>query len=452
MTERDGIKKSIRTAALTISVIYIIIGGLWILLSDTLLAALVGDPVLFLRLQMIKGWIYVAVTGALLYGLISRYLMILEHSREIMEESESKYRYLFNIEPDALVLVDVATLRITEANEAAVNLYGYSREELIGLELTEIAFDPEDTRQRVRNAKAGDVLKLPMIYNRKKDDDIFPVEVSAVFFYLRKRLMLYIAMRDITDRVKLENEREDYIRRLEAADKAKTDFVSRVSHELRTPLTMIIGYIDLLLGGRLGGLQSGQPEALQVIRRQATVLSELVEQILSLSSLDAGKLRVNLQATDIAKIAAEMIEGYTSRFERKGLYLKCDIVGQLPLVKADPRHLTEALDNLLDNALKFTEAGGVTVRIEASDGCARLEVIDTGIGLTNEDKKHLFERFYQAEPVLTRIHGGTGLGLALIKGLMEAGGASVVAESEGPGKGSKFIIRVPVYSEEQPHP
>ena len=238
------------------------------------------------------------------------------------------------------------------------------------------------------------------------------------------------------------------VARLEKAEKMKSEFISRVSHELRHPLTMISGYTDLLATSRLGPLTAEQTEALRVTDSHVERLQGHIEDMLNLSVIESGQVNLDAGMIDIVSLMEKRVAFFQSVYDRKDLYLKLQIEYPISQLFGDLHQLTLVMDNLLDNACKFTDRGGATVRIKQQEGWVRLEIADTGIGVSEEDINHIFDRFYQAEPVLTRIREGTGLGLPIARILVDIQGGRIWAESAGRGCGSTFIVLLPIKGDE----
>jgi len=233
--------------------------------------------------------------------------------------------------------------------------------------------------------------------------------------------------------------------RLQALDRMKTRFIQNVSHELRTPLSVIIGYNDLLLSGQLGTPSPAQQEVLSIIARSANDLHELVLDTMSIIEVESR------QATpvdvDIVTIASEVITDFLPQINEKALDLQVDlaVTQVVPPVRIAAAHLRRVVSNLLGNALKFTATGGtISVLVRQQGDTVQLQVSDTGIGLTPEQCEHVFERFYQANSTLGNPARGTGLGLALVKEIVDVYGGRVEVASEGLGKGSTFTVWLPL--------
>ncbi len=226
----------------------------------------------------------------------------------------------------------------------------------------------------------------------------------------------------------------------ESADRIKSDFLSIVSHELRTPLVSIIGYNDLLLDGVAGKLSEEQVDALKKIGNNSKKLLELINAILEFNRLEAES--VELKEVKLSDLLKEIESETKSLISESGLNFVWNIVPDLPLHRTNPAKLKVVLKNLISNAVKFTEKGSVTVEAHRQDGGIEISVEDTGIGIAPEALPIIFEPFRQIENPLTRRHGGVGMGLYIVKRLLELLGGTIKVESEV-GRGSTFLIWLP---------
>jgi PAS domain S-box-containing protein len=228
----------------------------------------------------------------------------------------------------------------------------------------------------------------------------------------------------------------------ERASRLKDEFVATVSHELRTPLNAILGWTQIL---KKSDLQPAQlRHGLEIIERNTRVQTQLISDLLDVSRIITGKLRLEIQSIELGEIVRNAIQTVQPAADAKGIELRLEISQVEPIV-ADPERLQQVVWNLLSNAIKFTPQGGrVDVRIRTRDGHAEIKVADTGIGIRPEFLPILFERFRQADPSAARRFGGLGLGLAISKQLVELHGGTVTAESEGEGRGATFTINLPV--------
>ncbi len=228
---------------------------------------------------------------------------------------------------------------------------------------------------------------------------------------------------------------------LQEADRLKDEIVQNVSHELRTPLTFIKGYVDLLLDGSMGPLTEAQREAVEIIAEKTNLLARLVSDIVTLQRIERGML--SCEAVDIVALARVAVQGFQLTVTQPGLEITMEDPGGPLIVWGDRERLSQVLDNLLHNAVKFSPHGGrITVRIVDQGEHALVSVQDTGIGIPPDKLDRIFERFYQVDGSTKRRFGGMGLGLAIVKRIVEAHGGRVWAESEL-GKGSTFYFTIP---------
>ena len=228
---------------------------------------------------------------------------------------------------------------------------------------------------------------------------------------------------------------------LQEADRLKDEIVQNVSHELRTPLTFIKGYVDLLLDGQMGPLTEAQREAMEIIAEKTNLLSRLVSDIVTLQRIEREAL--NFEAVDIVALARVSVQSFQLTASQAGLEFTMEDPGGPAIVWGDRERLSQVLDNLLHNAVKFSPNGGrITVRIQDLEDSVQVSVQDTGIGIPPDKLERIFERFYQVDGSTRRRFGGMGLGLAIVKRIVEAHGGRVWAESEL-GKGSTFYFTIP---------
>lgn len=230
-------------------------------------------------------------------------------------------------------------------------------------------------------------------------------------------------------------------REVEVANRAKDEFLALLSHELRTPLNAIMGWSHMM---RQGLPEDMQQHALEVIGRNAQSQKQLVEDLLDVARIAGGRLDLQLAPVDLREIARTAVDSVLPAAQAKGLTLSLEAAREPVIVDADSHRLQQVTSNLLSNAMKFTETGGrITLRVERAHDGARLMVVDTGAGIPDEFLPHVFERFRQADTSLTRTYPGLGLGLWIVKEIIEAHGGRVRAESDGPGRGARVGFVLP---------
>lgn len=259
--------------------------------------------------------------------------------------------------------------------------------------------------------------------------------------------MLLLAVEDITERHQLEASEKQARVEAEQANRAKDLFLATLSHELRTPLNTILISAQLLKN-----TPTEDPKvrrASGAIERAVGNQTRLIDDLLDISRIVSGKLMLDLQAVDLTIVTESAVDVAQASAEAKGIALELTIHGPIRAVHGDPARLQQVVANLLNNSIKFTPRGGkITVSLEAIDETARLTVTDTGLGLRAELIPHLFDRFVQAESSMTRAHGGLGLGLAIVRHIVNVHGGEVRAESPGEGKGSTFTVTLPLGANE----
>jgi signal transduction histidine kinase/HAMP domain-containing protein len=231
---------------------------------------------------------------------------------------------------------------------------------------------------------------------------------------------------------------------LERANRLKSEFLANVSHELRTPMNAIIGYSKLMLDGLDGELNSQQEADLQRVTTAADNLLGLINGLLDLSKIEAGRMEINVEEVDVGPIVEDVVALVRPQSDAKDLEVRADIPIELPSILADRARFRQVLVNLMSNAVKFTDKGAVTVAATSGDGWVTISVADTGIGISSEAQAYIFDEFRQADASTTRRYGGTGLGLAISKRLVALHGGRIWVES-GTNGGSVFSFTVPVH-------
>ena len=227
-------------------------------------------------------------------------------------------------------------------------------------------------------------------------------------------------------------------------DQLKSDFMATMSHELRTPLTSIIGYSDMLLSGMTGELNEKQSAFVDSILKGGESLLNLINDVLDLTKIEAGRLELNREAVDLRAALLGVLPVVKPRAQDKRIRISTFLPTDLPLVWADPGKLNQILLNLITNGIKYThENGSVSVEARTVDDLVEIWVNDTGIGIAREDQDKVFQRFTQIDSSATRSQGGTGLGLAIVRELVELHGGAIRVQSKL-GKGSSFIFTMPI--------
>ena len=267
----------------------------------------------------------------------------------------------------------------------------------------------------------------------------------------RRRVALAEAHDELERRVAARTaELQSALNRAEEANRAKEAFLSTVSHELRTPLNAIVGWSRMLATGASADL-GFMARGLQVIDRNARMQAQLVEELLDISRVTAGTLRLQMEPLDVTRTVREALEIIRPAADAKRVAVDASMpAGAVPVV-GDTRRLQQVIWNLLSNAVKFTPEGRrIAVAVKTDGARAQIEVSDTGIGIEREFLPRVFDRFSQADPSPTRRHQGLGIGLAIARHLVELHGGTITAESEGPGHGATFRVELPLRAEVEP--
>jgi len=368
-----------------------------------------------------------------------------------LRQSEARYRSLVQLSPEA-ILVNRGG-KVEYLNPAALELLGASRaEELQGRPTLDL-FHPdfhEVIRGRIGELLAGRA--VPLIEERvvRLDGAVRDVEVAASAFEDQGGRAIQVILRDVTQRKaaeaalrESEQRHRDLADALRESDHRKNEFLAVLSHELRNPLAPIRNSLYVLDRAPPDSEQGRR--AREVLRRQTDHLARLVDDLLDLTRVARGKVTLDRACVDLRAVVGRTCEDHQAGFVAKGLRLSVDLPGAPVPVEVDETRISQVLGNLLQNSAKFTPPGrAVAVTLRAHAGRAVLSVRDEGMGMEPEFLKRLFEPFVQAERGLARTQGGLGLGLALVKGLVELHGGSVSAASAGLDQGSEVVVELPL--------
>jgi PAS domain S-box-containing protein len=332
-------------------------------------------------------------------------------------------------------------------NPAEDRMFGYARGELIGKHVTMLNDYPSEENHHLVN----EVLKqlrtgtawVGEWRNKRKDGSNFTTFARISHLEVGEHSCYVCVQEDVTDRRRLEDELQRRVNELAIADKRKDEFLAMLAHELRNPLAPIKNSLHILK------VKPGDEKVVEGVRtmmeRQVTHLHRLVDDLLDVSRITQGKVKLKLQRLDLGALVRDCVQDRRVDFESAKLHLGIDTPNSPIWVTGDATRLSQVVENFLTNALKFTNAGGeVFVRVWNDGNHARLSVTDTGIGIDPDVLPTIFDVFAQADKTLDRSRGGMGLGLAVVKGLIELHGGSVEAHSEGAGQGSEMCVLLPL--------
>jgi PAS domain S-box-containing protein len=354
---------------------------------------------------------------------------------------------------------------ITAWNTGAERLFGYTADEMIGTSVARIAVPGEEhsTQEHLEHMLEKDGMHSYEVERMHKSGELLDVAITLSPLRDKAGRVVGVSsiLRDVSDRKKLEAERErllarernaradaDYARalveeqneRLLELDRLKDEFVASVSHELRTPLTSISGYLELVLEG--GRLSVEQEQFLGVVGRNAERLLRVVGDLLFVAQLKSSTVVLERAPVDLTELLGSALQSVAPLARDRGIELKLDC-GPLPSLDGDAGRLGQMIDNLLTNALKFTPRGGrVEIHGFERSEAVCVQVRDTGMGISEHDQEHLFERFFRTSEARTEAIQGTGLGLSIVAAIVAAHDGSIEVESE-PGVGTTFTVLLP---------
>jgi PAS domain S-box-containing protein len=369
-----------------------------------------------------------------------------------LRESEERYRQLIELCPDGIFVQ--ADYRFVFANQAALKIFGAkTTEELFGKPILDLICPAyrEIVTARIEQLRQG--LPVPPIEEQflRLDGTVIDVEVAAIPFIYNGQLAAQVVVRDISERKALAIQREELLQQEQAAREAaeranrvKDEFLAVLSHELRSPLNPILGWTKLLQSRQFDAAETA--EALATIERNVKLQIQLVDDLLDIGRILRGKLSLNPSPVNFSAIIEAALDTVRTAAQAKSIAFNVALP-QVALVMGDFARLQQVVWNLLSNAIKFTPEGGqVTINLKPVNHQAELTVVDTGKGIHPDFLPHLYESFRQEDSSITRRYGGLGLGLAIVRQLVEAHGGTIQADSAGEGQGATFTVQLPLFN------
>jgi PAS domain S-box-containing protein len=404
-------------------------------------------------------------------GRVWNFRDVTEH--HLAETTSHRLSAIVATSDDAIVGKDLNSL-ITSWNSGAERIFGFTAEEMIGKSIMRLI--PQDRRdeereilyrlrrgeridhfETIRLAKDGRQLNVSVTISPIKDSNGRVVGASKVARDITERKTSEQALKEAMqqadlanrERLQLLDSERDARSQAERANRVKDEFLATLSHELRTPLNAVLGWTNILLRGNIQSEELKQ--GLVTIERNARIQAQIIEDLLDMSRIISGKVRLEVQETDLSAVLNESIETLRVTAEAKSVQLRAAMGPFAGPISGDPNRLRQVFWNVLHNAIKFTPSGGeVQVRLARVGSEVEVSVSDSGEGIAPDFLPYIFDRFQQGDASTTRRHGGLGLGLAIVKQLVELHGGKVGVKSNGLGQGAVFIVRLPliaIYSE-----
>ena len=374
-----------------------------------------------------------------------------------MEHSEVRYRRLFQMAKDGILILDADTGKVIDANPFMTALLGYSHDEFLGKELWEIGLfrDINESRAVYRELQEKGYVRYENLPLESTSGHKVEVEFVSNVYGENNHQVVQCNIRDITERSRLQRLTQEQAAALADLDRRKDEFLAMLSHELRNPLAPILNAALLLRlhsnRNRLQGIENPiLQQSASIIERQVGQLTQIVDELLEVSRITTGRIQLHQESIAVGVVAENAVATVRSLIDQRKHELTVSLPAQAIWVHADAARLEQVVVNLLTNAAKYTDQGGhvwLTVQQEGEE--AVLRVRDTGVGIAPEVLPRIFDLFTQAERSLDRSQGGLGIGLALVQRLVEMHGGTV-AVSSALGQGSEFVVRLPVVSPPRP--
>jgi PAS domain S-box-containing protein len=358
------------------------------------------------------------------------------HPASNRSEFDGRFQSIFDAVSDGMFISNPDTGRFIEVNQAACNMFGYDRSELVGCDVDTLSSGTSaHAHERAIELNTKARMGEPQIFEwecKSKDGSLFWTEISLRYTEFGPIPAIVAIVRDIARRKLQDKKLQLALENASHANAAKSAFLASMSHELRTPLNAIIGFSDLMLTQQFGPIGNHRYlEYVGDIHRSGMQLLALIDDLLDLSRIDAGKTELLEQTVSLRRVITDACRMTELQAKESLIHIAIELPNNLPYVCGDERRILQIVLNLLSNAIKFTpRAGTVTIRVFRLASGLALEVTDTGIGIAEVDLPKVFERFGQVDNTLSGKHKGTGLGLPLAKELIELHGGDLSIKSE----------------------
>ncbi|MZP28901.1 PAS domain S-box protein [Heliobacterium undosum] len=369
-------------------------------------------------------------------------------------ESMTRYQFLFEHARDIILFVSLDGA-ILEANKAAEIEYGYTRDELLRFNIRDLrAPQTVDLLNEQMKLAASETGILFETVHRRKDGRCFPVEVSSKIALPGLSPVLLSIIRNISERKQLERQITeknqqitDYLANLEQtnqdlliANQLKSQFLANFSHELRTPLNAIVGFADILYQDDFSTCEERRP-LIDIIIKNSEQLLLLIHDVFEMAKIDSGESLVKETTVfSLSQLLHEIYQQHVYRIRKKPLAFHVLQPAAEIQIQGDYHQLIKVIGRIIDNAMKYTESGSITVSAVVEPEFAKILIADTGIGIEKENITKLFSKFTQIDGSSTRIQGGTGLGLVIAKAIIEQMGGTIALHSDGLGKGTVVTL------------
>ncbi|MEA5519176.1 response regulator [Limnoraphis robusta] len=372
---------------------------------------------------------------------------------ETLRQTDDLLRAIVDASPVGIITLNPQK-KVIAWNIASERIYGWQSQEVINQALPVIPPEEQNQFDRLfQQALQNHTLTNYEFQHLGKNKDLIEISVSLAPLHNAQGNVCGVVMTaiDITTRKRIEAERFNLLKReqtaraeAEAANRVKDEFLAVLSHELRTPLNSILGWITLIQRGKLNKVTFDQ--ALEVIERNASLQTQLIEDLLDISRISRGKLSLSIDSVNLIELMQTTAETLRPAADAKSISMELFLDSSVGIITGDANRLQQIFWNLFSNAIKFTPPNGsVTVRLKKTeDSYAKIQVIDSGIGIEPNFLPYVFEYFRQADASTTRSQGGLGLGLAISRHLVELHGGTIDVESQGKGKGTTFTVMLPI--------